>query len=37
MQGFRKYVEKVCDFKDIIPEKYRNDFILHHNEIYTKF
>ena len=28
MQGFRKYVEKVCDFKDIIPEKYRNDFIF---------
>lgn len=28
MQAFRKYVEKVCDFKEIIPEKYRNDFIF---------
>lgn len=28
MQAFRKYVEKVCDFKEIIPEKYRDDFIF---------
>lgn len=26
MQGFRKYVEKVCDFKEIIPENYSPDF-----------
>lgn len=28
MQGFRKYVEKVCDFKEIIPENYSADFIF---------
>lgn len=28
MQGFRKYVEKVCDFKEIIPENYSPDFIF---------
>ncbi len=28
MQAFRKYIEKVCDFKEIIPEKYRDDFIF---------
>lgn len=28
IQSFRKYVEKVCDFKEIIPEKYRDDFIF---------
>lgn len=26
MQAFRKYVEKVCDFKEIIPENYSADF-----------
>lgn len=26
MQGFRKYVEKVCDFKEIIPKNYSADF-----------
>ena len=26
MQSFRKYVEKVCDFKEIIPENYSADF-----------
>lgn len=26
MQGFRKYVEKVCDFKELIPENYSADF-----------
>ena len=26
VQGFRKFVEKVCDFKEIIPEKYSADF-----------
>ena len=28
MQAFRKYVEKVCDFKEIIPENYSPDFIF---------
>lgn len=28
IQSFRKYVEKVCDFKEIIPEKYIDDFIF---------
>lgn len=28
MQSFRKYVEKVCDFKEIIPENYSPDFIF---------
>lgn len=28
VQGFRKFVEKVCDFKEIIPEKYSSDFIF---------
>lgn len=26
MQSFRKFVEKVCDFKEIIPENYNKDF-----------
>ena len=26
VQGFRKFVEKVCDIKELIPEKYSADF-----------
>lgn len=28
VQGFRKYVEKICDFKEIIPDKYSSDFVF---------
>lgn len=28
VQNFRKFVEKVCDFKEIIPENYNKDFIF---------
>lgn len=28
VQNFRKFVEKVCDFKEIIPKNYNKDFIF---------